>query len=221
MASNTPGDMTVSFYRGNPAAVSGYSGYKRPADPGAPTSRDAFPALPVVDEVYPKAMASVTSSFQKEKAKQESRILSTPGYKLPGYAGHVGGHQSVAGYTYGALCLGDAGKMDYAAFGPDAPGLNTGPQIIKNVNLRPGATLPDGAPKTKAGYTGHLPGRHFSSNFGENFNATAVKFLEKNGAAGHVKHVGEFPTEADRPMRLKVAVAGYKGFRPRTTPQAL
>ena len=185
------------------------------------SSRDAFPALPAVDAVFLKPMANVTSSFLDEKMKHEDRMMTTSTYKMPGYAGHTPGHASVSGYTYGALCLGDAGKTDYAAFTYAAPGLNTGPQIIKSVNLRPGATIPDMQPKTKAGYTGHLPVKHLSSNFGENFNATAVKFLANDGDAGHIGHVGEFESEKDRPGRLNVAVAGYKGFRPRTTPQAV
>ena len=81
--------------------------------------------------------------------------------------------------------------------------------------LRQGAPLPDGAPRTKMGYTGHLPGRHYSTNYGASFNATAGKLLVNPDVAVPLT-IGEFRDE--RPPRLQAAVAGYKGFRPRATP---
>ena len=138
---------------------------------------------------------------------------------MPSYAGHCKGHQQVCGLTHGAICCGDAGPITrFAAIGPEAPGLTSGEQVIKTANLQKGAPLPAGISRTKMGYTGHLHGRNYSSNFGEAFAATSEKLLV-SANPGHIGHVGEF--KGERPMRQKCAVSGYAGFRPRTTPQAL
>lgn len=62
------------------------------------------------------------------------------------------------------------------------------------------------------------PSQHYSTNFGASFAATSEKLLTSTDA-GYIKHVGERP--ADSPPRLSVAVSGYSGFRPRTTPDAI
>ena len=52
------------------------------------------------------------------------------------------------------------------------------------------------------------------------FAETSEKLLQPTlGHSGFIPHVGEFG--AARPMRQKVAVAGYGGFRPRTTPDTM
>ena len=47
----------------------------------------------------------------------------------------------------------------------------------------------------------------------------SAKLLPTGGNSGYITHVGEYP--GARPMRQKVAVAGYSGFRPRTTPDTI
>jgi hypothetical protein len=212
MASNTAGLTNKPSYFEKPFAVTGYSGYVRDVR-DKPTPVDAFPGLPVGGGA-PAPMTNLLSSFQEEKRKH-LQCTQAAGYRIPGYAGHCSGHQHVCGFTHGAVCWGEAGRTDYAAVGEGAPGLTAGPQIIKNINLQKGAPLPDGAPRTKMGYTGHLPGRHYSTNYGASFNSTAGKLLVNPDVAVPLT-IGEFRDE--RPPRLQAAVAGYKGFRPRATP---
>lgn len=219
MASNMVGLSNLPSYVDKPSAVTGYTGMVVPAgrDWGSATPADAFPGLPVGGGA-PVVMENLTSSFHAEKRRHEDRI-SHPEYRTPGYAGHCSGHQHVCGFTHGAICWGDAGATPkLATIGNDAPGLNAGPQVVKNSNLQKGAVLPAGFSRTKMGYTGHLHGRHYSTNFGESFAATSEKLLASSDA-GYIKHIGEFV--AERPMRQKCAVSGYSGFRPRTTPQTL
>lgn len=218
MASNTVGVTNKPSYLGKPVAVSGYTGSTVPPgrDWGAATPADAFPGLPVGGGA-PAPMDNLVSSFHAEKRKHEAKIQH-PGYRTPSYAGHCSGHQHVCGYTHGAICWGDAGKaVHLAAIGPGAPGLTAGEQVVKSPNLQPGAVVPAGLSKTKMGYSGHLHGRHYSTNFGQSFAATAEKLLQ-SADAGYIPHVGEFVPPEARPMRLKCYVAGYSGFRPRTTP---
>ena len=158
---------------------------------------------------------NLLDSFHTEKRKFEGKI-QTPAYRMPGFAGHLEGHQHVCGLTPGAICLGEAGRLTKLnAIGPGAPGTGEREQVIKSTNLQEGAVLPAGIKHTKGGYTGHLGGKNYSTNFGESFLATSEKLL-KSANPGHIPHVGEYP-EA-RPQRLQCAIAGYSGFRPRSTP---
>ena len=219
MASNIVGVTHKSSYTDKPPAVTGYTGLVVPPnrDWGEATAPDAFPGLPKGGGA-PVPMLNMVNSFHEEKRRHESKIQQ-PGYRTPGYAGHTSGHQHVCGFTYGAICCGAAGRATHlASIGPGAPGISEGVQLIKGSNLQKGAPLPAGLSKTKMGYTGHLHGRHYSTNFGESFAATAEKLLQ-SADAGHVTHVGEF--KVPRPMRQKVAISGYGGFRPRTTPATL
>lgn len=223
MASNMTGDMSKSAYtlKGGlaPYAVAGYTGLT-PGYAGKPTPPDAFPGMPQ-DGVAPSPMSSLVHSFHAAKRSHEQKIQA-PNYRIPGFAGHCSGHMHVSGYTHGAICCGDAGRTDYAAIGPGAPGEAAGPQIIVCKNLQKGAFVPDTKPKTKQGYTGHLHGRNYSSNYGEAYAVTADKLLASS-TSGRVMNVGEFPgaDTGDRPMRQKVAISGYGGFRPRTTPDTM
>lgn len=223
MSSNMVGLTNKPSYFDKPLAVTGYTGQTVPAgrDWGEATAPDAFPGLPCTGAA-PAPMQNLVSSFHAQK-NQHERTIQAAGYRTPGYAGHCPGHQHVCGFTHGAICWGDAGDTPkLAAIGSDAPGLNAGDQSIKIANLQKGAYVPPGISKTKTGYTGHLHGRHYSSNFGEPNALTAEKLL-KSADAGTIPHVGEYSTEypdGARPMRQKVAVSGYAGFRPRTTPQA-
>ena len=179
---------------------------------------------------------STMKSVADAKATMQSHIMN-PNYRIPGYAGLCPGHKQVCGFTHGAICWGEAGRTTYAAIGFDAPGLNAGEQIIKTTNLAPGAIIPAGKPRTKAGYTGHLPGRHFSSNFGKNFMATSEELLTTHGqpVMGGISDpvqplkpdieavLESGPTawpnrSLEDSKRHLQSVAGYAGFRPRTTP---
>ena len=171
-------------------------------------------------------MPSLVTSFDVEKRKHCARA-SMDAYRVPAYAGHLSGHQHVAGFSHGAICCGDAGPTTYAAIGDGAPGTTAHTQRIKGYNLQPGTKMPVEVRRTKTGYTGHLPGRHYSSNFGKPFALTATELLATGGkpAEGGVADPGQ-PFKADtsgvlsqsRPARLKSCIAGYQGFRPRTTP---
>ena len=216
MASNMTGNMSMPSYTGKPTQVIGYTGLRLPpGGQGEPTPPDAFPGLPQ-NGYTPVPMQNLVDSFHAEKRKHEQNVKH-PLYRIPGYAGHCSGHQHVSGFTHGAICWGEAGRMDYAVVGKGAPGDASGPQVIHQQNLQKGAFVPDTKPKTKQGYTGHLHGRHYSTNFGEAYAVTANKLLHTN-EPGHITHVGEFPVPEERPMRQKVAISGYSGFRPRTTP---
>jgi len=215
MASNIVGMTNKSAYEGKPAAVTGYTGHTVPAgaDWGEPTPADAFPGLPV-GGTAPEPTNSLLSSFHAQKRKHEANIMHK-NYRMPTYAGHCSGHQHVSGFTHGAICWGEAGGQEFLdVIGPGAPGTAEREQVIRTVNLQKGAITPAGLPRTKMGYTGHLGGKHYSSNFGESFAASSEKLLDSTDS-GFIKHVGEFPGE--RPARLNCAVAGYSGFRPRTT----
>jgi len=219
MASNIVGLTNKSTYTGKPAAVTGYTGMSVPPamDWGEPTPAGAFPGLPA-GVAAPVPEQSLVSSFHIEKRKHEANIHH-PGYRMPTFAGHCPGQQQVCGFTHGAICWGAADPVTrLAAIGPEAPGLNAGEQKVKQPNLQKGALIPAGYPRTKMGYSGHLHGRHYSSNFGESFAATREKLLGSS-ESGYPPHVGEFAGE--RPMRQKCAISGYSGFRPRTTPQTL
>jgi len=172
-------------------------------------------------------MVNVVDDFNAAKRKAAQRF-EIPTFQMPSYAGLCPGHQQVCGKTHGAICAGEAGITTLAAFGPEAPGLSAGPQIIKGCNLQPGAVVPAGLPRTKTGYMGHLPGKHFSSNFGKNFATASEEWLATDGkpAAGGIPDPGQ-PMNANPPLptpypwRQKVAISGYAGFRPRTTPNVL
>ena len=226
-----------------PKAVRGYSGnlagmqatigtvFGTFAAPEEPVSSDAFPnchgAAPVP--------VNLVSSFKGAKLTHEGRAAAGA-FRMPGYAGHLSGHQHVAGKSHSAISCGDAGRTDRPNFGTGAPGMSDADQHIVSRNLLPGVTLgPDSAgvpPRTKMGYMGHLPGKHYSTNFGKSFAQASVELLAANGrpAAGGIPDPGRpfiadtdaqiaFPNgHVGRPQRSLICVAGYAGFRPRTTP---
>ena len=107
-----------------------------PGPKGTPTAPTPFPGMPQ-DGVAPSPMSSLVHSFHSAKRSHETKI-QTPSYRIPGYAGHCGGHVHVSGFATGAICLGEAGRTDYAAIGPGAPGEAAGPQIIVCKNLQKG-----------------------------------------------------------------------------------
>jgi len=219
MASNMVGLTMGPSYFDKPAGVSGYTGHLVPPSGswGEPTPADAFPGLPV-GGCAPSPCKALVGSFHEEKQKHESNIQH-PGYRVPGYGGHCTGQQHACGFTHGAICWGDAGAVTHlGVIGPGAPGTTEREQLIRSTNLQRGAVLPAGKARTKMGYTGHLGGKHYSTNFGESFAATAEKLLTSTDA-GYVKKEGEFP--GARPPLLQAAVSGYSGFRPRTTPEAI
>jgi len=218
-------------YTGKPLAVTGFTGMRMPLGGHEPSTRaDAFPNLGPAST----PMRSLIESGEKEWQKHSGRIMHS-NYRMPGYAGHCSGHAQVCGFTHGAVCWGEAGPTTLAAIGLDAPGLNAGEQRSGAApNLQPGAVIPAGVSRTKNGYTGHLPGRHFSTNFGKSFEATSTELLAYDGkpAAGGISDPGQ-PYNADtdsklsfpnghigRPNRLTQSISGYAGFRPRTTPNA-
>jgi len=234
MASNTVGLGFDIDYKDKPYGVSGYTGLT-PGYKGEPTQRDAFPNLgsdvPELDKINTKSTASMRASFAQAKQQQNARMEALA-YRIPGYAGHCPGHHQTCGFTHGAICVGEAGNTMLAAIGMDAPGLNAGEQLIKSTNLQPGAVTPAGLPRTKTGYTGHVFGKHYSSNFGKNYPSMAEELLATRGkpAAGGIGDPNT-PFNADtdklltypaghieRPPKLQVACTGYAGFRPRTTP---
>mmetsp|Transcript_70010 Transcript_70010/g.138822 ORF Transcript_70010/g.138822 Transcript_70010/m.138822 type:complete len:280 (-) Transcript_70010:345-1184(-) len=228
MASNMVGLTTKSDYTEKPLAVSGYTGFQIPkGGHEPPTDRNAFPNLPGAPTV--SRVALETKAMQVHKSH-----IAHPNYRVPGFAGHCPGHQQVCGFTHGAVCWGDAGPTTLAAIGMDAPGLNAGEQLIHSPNLQPGTPIPAGLSRTKTGYTGHLPGRHYSTNFGKSFEATSTELLATDGKpdAGGISDPGQ-PFNSDteckilypqghvgRPNRLTQTISGYAGFRPRTTPNA-
>jgi len=232
MASNTVGISHLPSYTEKPFAVTGYTGLRQTAGE-MPTSADAFPGLPK-DGVTPHPMNSLLASFHEEKRRHEARI-QTPSYRMPSYAGHCSGHQHVCGFTHGAVCWGDAGPTTFATIGEGAPGLGAKVQLIKSVNIPPDAKVPAGLPRTKTGYMGHLPGKHHSSNFGKNFATAAEEWIASDGKpalGGIADPVQPFNADTDckvqyptghieRPWRQRLAVSGYAGFRPRTTPAVL
>jgi len=173
--------------------------------------------------------AIVVSSLQTAKSAHAHRADSTA-HRMPGYGGHQSGHQHVAGKSHSAISVGDAGRTDFVVIGDGAPGSTSGDQLIVSRNLLPGSKNPTNPPtRTKRGYTGHLPGRHYSTNFGKSFHQGAVELLAFNGQppAGGIPDPGR-PFIADdleislqrtgRPQRSLNYVSGYAGFRPRTTP---
>lgn len=226
MASNTVGITNKPSYTDKPYGVTGYTGLT-PGYKGEPTPADAFPNLAGAGALS----GSMARDFKGAMAQQDGRA-AVPTYRLPGFAGLCPGHAQVCGYGFSPICVGEAGNTMLAAIGPEAPGLNAGEQVIKKTNLQPGAVVPAGLPRTKTGYTGHLPGKNFSSNFGKNFAYTSEELLACDGqpAAGGIgdpqtnynADVGKtikFPLgHVDRPPKLQVTIAGYSGFRPRTTP---
>jgi len=228
MASNMVGLTSKPSYTDKPLSVSGYTGFSLPkGGHEPPTAPDAFPNL------GPGPNASRLAYEAKEK-QQQAMNISHPKYRMPGYAGHCDGHAQVCGFTHGAVCWGDAGNTKLAAITDGAPGLTAGVQLIHSPNLQPGTPNPAGLSRTKTGSTGHLPGRHYSTNFGKPFEMTAAELLDTNGHpdAGGISDPGQ-PFNADveskmayplghvgRPNRLTQSISGYAGFRPRTTPDA-
>jgi len=228
MASNMVGLTSKPSYTDKPLSVSGYTGLRMPSGGHEPpTMPDAFPNLGPGPQVSRLA-------YEADQTQQHAMNISHPNYRVPGYAGHCGGHQQVCGFTHGAVCWGEAGPTTLAAIGPGAPGLTDREQLIHSPNLQPGTAIPAGLSRTKTGYTGHLPGRHYSSNFGKSFEATSAELLATDGKpdAGGIADPGQ-PFNADterkmlypnghvgRPNRLTNCISGYAGFRPRTTPNA-
>jgi len=193
------------------------------------------PLPPAFPDTYPRPVPLVSKEYEDSMKKQTQR-LNVPSHRMPGYGGHSSGHQHVSGFTYGAICAADGTpNTQGAVIGEGAPGLGriSGLSVVPP-NLQPGAAPMTTEPYTKPGYSGHVPGRHFSSNFGKNFSIAAKEalFAAKPGQplAGGVGDPGT-PFNADvtaklsypsghvgRPARCIAYVSGYKGFRPQATP---
>jgi len=231
MASNTVG-LTKLAPPAHTYAASGYTGLT-PGDRGPPTSPDAFPNLG--PKVFTTSVSKATVSMVKDWKAAESQHLDNiamASYRMPGYGGHLPNHHQVCGFTQGAVCCGDAGTTKFAAIGFDAPGLNAGEQKTSYPNLQPGAVWPAGAPRTKSGYTGHFPGKYYSSNFGKQFSYTVEELIPAHGqpkAGGIGDPCTPFNVDTEkqlaypaghlgRPPKVTVANVGYAGYRPRTTP---
>lgn len=220
-----------------PLAVSGYTGRTTSnlrglgtvfgVDVGAeaPTPSNAFPNLHGA-AAPPKALVGGFAAAQDAQRSRAAR----PAYQLPGYGGHVRGRAFVAGCSTSAVSSGEAGPTDKAMIGPGAPGSTNAPRLVRISNFAP-ASQPD-VPRAKKGYTGHLPGRHFSTNFGKSFAEAASEMIATSGhpIAGGVGDPGKpFIADTDarlpypaghvgRPHRSFSHVVGYAGYRPRTTP---
>ena len=240
MAANMPGYSTS--WLGRPEmgkAVTGYTGTMAglKADVGT-----VFGKSGPVDEGEPESFfnhggagsppAALVQSFAAAKDAQTQRA-STSVYRVPGYAGHMSGHKHIAGKSNGAISTGEGGRTDFPNFGEGAPGMQTGDRSMVSGNLLPGDQNPSNPlPRSKRGYTGHLPGRHYSTNFGKSFHMEAQELLKYNGRppAGGIADPGrpyiadtesclQFPEgNIGRPQRSLNCVSGYSGFRPRTTP---
>ena len=119
------------------------------------------PLPPAFPDCYPRPVNKPTSvEYQQSLAKQKQR-LAVPSHRIPGYGGYPTGHQHVSGFTFGAICAADGTpNTQGAVIGEGAPGLGR-PETISVVhpNLQPGAAPITNERFTKAGYTGHLPGR--------------------------------------------------------------
>lgn len=192
------------------------------------------PALPVqFPDLWPRPTPQTSAEYDAELKRQRARQQAA-GHRIPGFAGFSTGHQHVAGFTYGAICAADGTPDSHGAvIGEGAPGLGRKVSVsVVAPNLQPGAALPTDEAKTKPGYCGHVPGRHFSSNFGKQFSLSAKQMLECNGrpSAGGVADPGvPYYSDTDgtlaypaghvgRPAKCMVGIAGYAGFRPQTTP---
>ena len=226
MACSMAGLTGKPTYTEKPPAVSGYTGLVVPPKGydrfgSTPTPSDAFPALPQ----YPlpphggAPMKENVKDFLEFKANFAATTKSAPDYKMPSYGGHFPGHMHVCGFGRGAICLGAGAATKFlGVIGPGAPGSAEQVQEVRAPNLQKGAVIPAGIKYTKAGYTGHLHGKNYSTNYGESDLATREKLLTTNNS-GYIKHIGEY-TEGEAPVRLQSAVSGYVGFKPRTTPDA-
>jgi|EP00908_Phaeocystis_cordata_P002821 hypothetical protein len=191
---------------------------------------DMPPAFP---DTYPRPEPQKSAEYDNSRKLQEQRE-KMPGHRPPGYAGHSSGHHHIAGFTYGAIAAKE-GTPDVsgAVIGEGAPGLGriSGLAVVQP-NLQKGAAPETSEKYTKAGYSGHVPGRHHSSNFGKIFSYQAKELLAAHGQplAGGVGDPGtEFNADVTaklsypgghvgRPARCIAYISGYKGFRPQATP---
>lgn len=178
--------------------------------------------------------AALTASFGAAQAAHLRRAAMAA-HRTPGYAGHLSGQQHACGKSRSAVCLGEAGPTHLPNLGEGAPGLTDRDQLIVCRNLLRGVTNPRELPtRTKHGYTGHLPGRHESTNFGKSYMQGATELLQYSGtppaggigdpgrpfiADNHIEPRLAFPEgHQGRPQRSQHCISGYAGFRPRTTP---
>jgi len=199
------------------------------------------PPLPIAfPDCYPRPVNKPTSEEYHQSLAKQTQRTTVPSFRIPGYGGHPTGHQHVSGFTYGAIAAADGTpNTQGAVIGEGAPGLGR-PQTISVVhpNLQPGAAPITNDRFTKAGYTGHVPGRQFSSNFGKQFSMAAKEMLLTKGQPGAADspYSGGVsdpnnPYNADvtsklnypegnvgRPAKCVAYVAGYAGFRPQATP---
>lgn len=198
------------------------------------------PLPPAFPDCYPRPVNKPTSvEYHQSLAKQKQRE-AVPSHRIPGYGGYPTGHQHVSGFTFGAICAADGTpNTQGAVIGEGAPGLGRPESIsVVHPNLQPGAAPITNERFTKAGYTGHLPGRKFSSNFGKQFSMAAKEMLLTNGQPGaegspysggvsdpnnpynaDVTAKLQYPAgHVGRPAKCVNYVAGYTGFRPQTTP---
>jgi len=193
---------------------------------GLPSQPPHFP------DCFPRPSKFVSAEYENSKATQLLRSQK-PGFRVPGYAGFSSGHALTSGFTYGAIAAGECPPIPTVVIGEGAPGLGrvSGLSVVQP-NLQPDAAPAIDTKYTKPGYSGHVPGRHFSSNFGKNFSKAAQEMLATNGqppAGGvdeperpYIADIGgtlAFPAgNVGRPAKCYAHVAGYKGFRPQATP---
>jgi hypothetical protein len=120
------------------------------------------PPLPIAfPDCYPRPVNKPTSEEYHQSLAKQTQRTTVPSFRIPGYGGHPTGHQHVSGFTYGAIAAADGTpNTQGAVIGEGAPGLGR-PQTISVVhpNLQPGAAPITNDRFTKAGYTGHVPGR--------------------------------------------------------------
>ena len=122
------------------------------------------PLPPAFPDCYPRpkpqAALPCSKEYDQSLAKQTQRA-AVPSHRIPGYGGWATGHQHVSGFTYGAICAAEGTpNTQGAVIGEGAPGLGrlSGLSYV-HPNLQPGAAPITNERFTKAGYSGHLPGR--------------------------------------------------------------
>ncbi|KAL3910142.1 MAG: hypothetical protein SGPRY_009167 [Prymnesium sp.] len=221
-----------------PLAVTGYTGKMPGLSIGCgtvfgtpvPTEHFTSPCFPDINGAPPRSPRVVESMRAGSQAFQQG--AATPGMQVPGYAGHLSGTQNIVGSSHAAFSRSGAvhASCPFQCLG--TPGMLDATHSVVPRNLRPDVVMPHEPPRTKSGYDGHLPGKHFSTNFGKPFASAAVELLATHGkpVAGGIGDPGRpFIADTDsklsfprghlgRPKRSQIYIAGYAGFRPRSTP---
>ncbi|KAL1524733.1 hypothetical protein AB1Y20_019616 [Prymnesium parvum] len=218
-----------------PLAVSGYTGRMPGLSAGIGTVFGTFQKAeePLPLDAFTNVRGAapppeyILKAIRKANEAHERRA-ATPGFRMPGYGGHLSGYKHLIGQSFSAAVGSNRGPV-LPCNPTGAPGMSSAAQCIVPRNLQPGVVMPREVARTKSGYCGHLPGKHYSTNFGKPFTPRAEELLATNGqpAAGGIGDPGRpFIADVDsriaypnghvgRPKRYKIALDGYTGFVPK------